>query len=809
MNVTSSWLPLIEGLLESVLIVDGLDLKVLAVNRTACTLLGLEAEAVVGHPVLDFAASPEDVFFWEEVAAGLVNEIFSETVLRRDDGTLLTVDRRVSRVKVDGESLLYVVGISDQSEQQRVEDELEKLVAELRATLESTADGILVVDLNNGIRSYNKRFAELWEVPLELMTRRDDAAVHAWLAQGVVDAEGYGQRLGLLQRSPLLESTDVVVLRSGRVMERVSLPQYARGRPIGRVFSFRDITRRLADESRLRLAAKVFSSSLDAILVTDGSHRIVAANRRAEESSRFSEAELAGQDLAQVLYRPDDGDFLERLWARLGEEGYWEGELWHRCKDGSGFPGLASFVRVVEDDGKSTQFVVFFKDLTEKLAANKRIEELAYNDALTGLPNRVLLGERIEFALNWSQREGRTFAVLFLDLDRFKHINDSLGHAFGDRVLIQVAERIKGTLRQSDTAARLGGDEFLLLLHDVDAHGAEYTAQRILGELLQPFVLDAMSFTVTCSIGIALYPDDGQTADDLIKNADTAMYRVKERGRAGFRFYQRQMNVDLLARMKLDQAMRQGLAQGEFHLHFQPQVDLRTGAVIGSEALIRWSSPELGEVSPGRFIPVAEESGFIVTLGDWVLTEAVRQAACWQGQGIPMPVAINVSALQFQKTDFVATVGRVLTAHGVDGSFLELELTESILIQDADEALVRLRALADLGVQMSIDDFGTGYSSLTYLKRFPLHKLKIDRSFVNGLPDDESDTAIVTAIVNLGHALALEVVAEGVESAAQRAFLAAAGCDQFQGFLFAPALPAAAFAALRSAAAADADRNGA
>ncbi|BAL24760.1 bifunctional diguanylate cyclase/phosphodiesterase [Azoarcus sp. KH32C] len=780
--------PLLDGLLESVLVVDGSDLRIVCANGSACALLGVPHSGLIGRPIREIAATPEDMFFWEEVRHGLSHEIHSETILRRDDGTILNIDRRVTRVAVEDARAVYLVGINDCSEQRRVEDELERIVAELRATIESTADGILVVDLARGIRSYNHRFAELWDIPRDLMTRRDDEATYAWLEQSVIDPEQYARRLDQLTDHPLLEDTEVIVLHSGKVLERVSLPQYARGRPVGRVFSFRDITQSLADKSRLQLAAKVFSASLDAILIIDSEQRVVAANAKSLESSGCDEGELIGQRTDSLLFKPEDDNFVPEILRRVESDGFWEGELTYRRKDGLSIPGLASFVRALDDEGKPPQYVLFFKDLTDKLAAKKRIEELAYSDTLTGLPNRVQLNERIEFALNWSAREQRHFAVLFIDLDRFKQINDSLGHIFGDRVLVEVAKRIKECIRQCDTAARLGGDEFLLLLQDVDQRGAETTARRILAALTRSFVLDDMTLTVTCSIGVALYPGDGLSADDLIKNADTAMYNAKERGRAGFRFYQRQMNLNLLARMKLDQALREAFEHQRFRLKYQPQINLATGSVIGVEALLRWTDPEMGEVPPGRFIPQAEENGLIIRLGDWVLNQAVNQAVAWQKKDIDLIVAVNVSALQFQNPDFIRSVSTVLRRSGLPPRQLELELTESILIQDADEALLRLQALAELGVRLSIDDFGTGYSSLTYLKRFPIHKLKIDRSFVQGLPNDESDTAITTAIISIGRTLKLGVIAEGVETESQREFLAVSGCDQFQGFLCSPAV---------------------
>jgi diguanylate cyclase (GGDEF)-like protein/PAS domain S-box-containing protein len=788
-----SWKNIIEGMLEAVWVVEPHELRLVAANAAAARLLGTEVADLVGLPVMDLAATPEDVFFWEDVAAGVSDCILSETLVRRRDGGSVPVERRVSRVWLAPGQAVYVVGVRDLSEQRRAEDELEKLVAELRATLESTADGILVTDLDGGIRGYNQHFAALWELPQELLTGRDDAAIYACMHRGVVDEASYTRRQQDIDGTPLLQATDVVMLRSGKVLERVTLPQYGRGRPIGRVYSFRDITQRLASESRLQLAAKVFEASLDAIFVTDADHRIVAANPGCERLLGGEGGSVVGQRLHDLIHDPADEGGVMRAEQMLASQGYWAGELWHRRADGQARPGHVSLVRVADNAGAPLHYIGFFRDLTDKLHDQRRIEQLAYSDALTGLPNRLKLGERIEFALALARRDNSSFALLFLDLDRFKHINDSLGHHVGDRVLVEVAERLKGCLREVDTVARLGGDEFVMLLHEADARGAEATARRVLEALALPFAVGDMNFSVTGSIGVAMYPNDGLTLDDLVKHADTAMYRVKERGRGSFRFYKPQMNVDLLSRMKMDHAMRLALANGAFKLHYQPQVELDSGAIIGAEALIRWRDPEMGDMSPAQFIPVAEESGFIVALGDWVLEEAVRQGARWYRAGRTIAVSINVSALQFQQVNFVERVAGVLAGAGLPAEYLELELTESILLRDADEALQRLRALARLGVRLAIDDFGTGYSSLGYLKRFPIRKLKIDRSFVKGLPEDESDVGIAHAIIQLGKALRLGVIAEGVETEAQRRFLQGAGCDEFQGFLFSAAVTPEAF----------------
>jgi diguanylate cyclase (GGDEF)-like protein/PAS domain S-box-containing protein len=792
------WQPLIEGMIEAVWIVDALELRVLAVNRAAVSLFGHPVENMVGKPVVDLVATPEDVYFWEDVAAGLSDHILSETIIVNTAGVSVPVERSVSRITLNDAAAIYVVGLRDQSAERRVEDELEKLVAELRATLESTADGILVTDLEGAIRGYNQRFAEIWQLPQELMTQQNDAAIYNRMAQQVADAATYAARLAAISRSPLLETSDTLLLRTGKMLERVTLPQYARGRPIGRVYSYRDITQRLADEARLQLAAKVFEASLDAIFVTSPDFKLVAINRACEQLTGCNHDELLDKTAFDIFSDSSEpGSFPVRLRKYLEVQGFWEGEAWHRKRNGATIPCQASLIKVTDESGRLLHYIGFCKDLSEAVNARQRIKELAYTDSLTGLPNRLMLNERLEFTLDLAKREQMGFALLFLDLDRFKHINDSLGHMFGDRVLIEVAGRIKDCLRQVDTAARLGGDEFLVLLHHVDTRGAEITARRIIESMSRPFEIDELSFTVTCSIGIALYPEDGDTIDDLIKNADAAMYHVKERGRAGFRFYQRQMNVGLLSRMKLDHAMRQALAAPRagtgFRLHYQPQVEFASNLIIGAEALLRWRDADLGEVPPSQFIPIAEESGVIVSIGNWVLDEAIRQCADWRGRGLSLIVAVNVSALQFQQADFLDHIRGVLSLHGLPPQSLELELTESILIQDAEETLRKLQALATLGVQLAIDDFGTGYSSLSYLKRFPIHKLKIDRSFVQDLPDDESDTAIVNAIIQMAKSLHMKVIAEGVETIEQSDFLIAAACNEYQGFLCTPALEAGKF----------------
>ena len=669
--ISDGWKPVLDGMLEAVWVVDPKSLRVLEVNGLAASLVGMSREACVGKPVIEFTATPEDMFFWEDVAAGLDFEIHSNTLLRTAGGVAIAVERKVSRVWLNPEEPVFLVGMRDLRPEQQMASQLESRIAELRATLESTGDGILVTDLLGAVTNYNQHFVDLWGVPGEMLDAHSDAALFEHMAASVKDGSAYRARMLEIATEPLLGCQEVLQLSSGRLMERTTRPQISRGRATGRVFAFRD--------------------------------------------------------------------------------------------------------------------------LTEKLESQKRIETLAYTDVLTGLPNRALLNQRGEYALRIARRNEENAAVLFIDLDRFKTINESLGHSSGDSVLVEVARRIKADLRDVDTLSRLGSDEFVALLEGADALAAEVAARRLLQTLSAPFELEGVSFSLGASVGVAMFPEDGRNMDDLIKCADTAMYRVKERGRGSFRFYQPQMNVDLLSRMKMDHAMRLAMEQGQFRLSYQPQVSLSDGRLLGAEALARWHDKELGNVPPSVFIPLAEETGFIIAIGNWVLEEAVRQAKVWRLSGRPVIVSVNVSALQFQQADFVGRVAQALKDADLPAGLLELELTESILVRDANEALARLHALADLGVSLAIDDFGTGYSSLAYLKKFPISKLKIDRTFVMGLPDDESDRAIVSATIGMARGLKLSVVAEGVENEPQRAYLETLQCNALQGYLCSPGLGAADF----------------
>ncbi|QNP59585.1 putative bifunctional diguanylate cyclase/phosphodiesterase [Paenacidovorax monticola] len=787
------WLGALDALFEAVWLVDEESLSILAANLAAAKLTGIAAQDMAGLSMQRLAATPQDQALWSDGGALARAGVHSHTHVLRRDGVLVPVEQRVQRVASPAGASVLMVTMVDRSEQEASERELETLLSELRATLDSAADGMLVCGMDGSVRAFNQRLAVLWGIPRELLVRRDDDAVRQYMLAQVQDPQTYSARLEAIARDPMLESTDILNLRSGAVIECRSVPQLSRGLPVGRVYSFRDITRQAENQAGLRLAARVFESSLDAIFIADAQHRIMRMNPGCERLVGQPAQVLLGNLAASLFGGSAEPALMDQVLAGWEREGFWEGELWLPRDAGAYCAVHLSWVALRDDSGRIAQSIGFMRDLTLQHAAQKRIEELAFSDVLTGLPNRLMLSQRVDTAIEVARRHGTGFAILFLDLDRFKIINDSLGHPFGDRVLQLVAERLQSCLRQTDMLCRLGGDEFVIYLHGGDATVAENVARRMLEDMLRPFVLDGMGFSIQCSIGMALFPQDGQTLDDLIKQADTAMYRVKERGRGNYGFYQPQMNAGLLSRMQLEHAMRQALANGRLAVHYQPQVCIQTGHVTGAEALMRWTDPEFGVVSPSVFIPLAEESGYIVTLGAWVLEQSVLEAVRWMQAGYPIKLSVNVSALEFRQPDFVQRLTRLLEAEGLPPTLLELELTETILLQDAQEMALRLKALADLGVGLVIDDFGTGYSSLAYLKKLPIHKLKIDQSFVRGLPGDEEDRAIVGAIVNMGRALRIEVVAEGVETEAQRAALAQMQCHHYQGFLCAPGLAAEAF----------------
>jgi diguanylate cyclase (GGDEF)-like protein/PAS domain S-box-containing protein len=567
------------------------------------------------------------------------------------------------------------------------------------------------------------------------------------------------------------------------------------GNAIFAIGTVHDISAHKAEEAALRLAASVFESSGEAIVITDEKSRVVAVNHAFVEMSGYRAEEMIDNNPRILASGRHDAEFYRAMWGDIGNHGYWQGEIWDKHKNGRIYPKWMSITAVRDDKGEVVNYISIARDITEQTEAEKNIHFLAYYDVLTGLPNRTLLRDRLGQMIAVSHRDHHQFALLFMDLDRFKYINDSMGHSVGDRLLQSVSLRIQEHVREEDTVARLGGDEFIVLLRDTGESGAAVVAAKLLETLATPYDLDGQVISTQASIGISIFPDHADDADTLIKNADMAMYSAKEAGRNNYQFFKPEMNfrVDLLFSMEKD--LRMALERGEFTLHYQPQVDLSTGRLCGVEALIRWNHPEKGAISPAEFIPVAEETGQIIPIGEWVLRTACAQLVEWRKAGMTdISMSVNLSIRQLRQPMLVERVKTVLLETGLEPQYLELEITEGIMMGDNQIAMSFLSDMHELGVQLSIDDFGTGFSSLNYLKKLPVHKLKIDQSFVRDIETDESDAAIIRSIISLGHRLNLRVIAEGVETQEQLDFLRIRGCDEIQGYFYARPMPAAEFA---------------
>ena len=561
-----------------------------------------------------------------------------------------------------------------------------------------------------------------------------------------------------------------------------------------------DITERKTAEQQLGVAAVVFESQ-EGMIVTDAEKVILRVNRAFSDISGYSAEEAVGQTTSLLSSGRHDRAFYAGMWSDIQRTGFWQGEIWNRRKNGEIYPEWLTITAVKGSDGEVSHYVGTLRDITERKAAMTEIEHLAFYDSLTNLPNRRLLLDRLNQALASSTRSGRSGALLFIDLDNFKTLNDTLGHEVGDRLLLQVAQRLSNCIREGDTVARLGGDEFVVMLEELSespteaATQAELVGEKILGILNAPYKLANNEHHSTPSIGITLFVDHQDTVDVLMKRADLAMYQAKAAGRNTLRFFDPEMQAMLMARAALEVELHQGIQEGQFLLYYQPQVD-GGGRPTGAEALLRWQHPERGLVAPAEFIPLAEDTGLILPLGRWVLEAACVQLVAWAARPETrfLTLAVNVSAHQFRHKDFVNQVLAVLDHSRADPLKLKLELTESLLLENVEDVIGKMNALKARGVSFSLDDFGTGYSSLFYLKRLPLDQLKIDKSFVQDVLTDPNDAAIARTIVALGQSLGLAVIAEGVETEAQREFLAGHGCHAYQGYLFSRPLPPDQFA---------------
>jgi diguanylate cyclase (GGDEF)-like protein/PAS domain S-box-containing protein len=547
-----------------------------------------------------------------------------------------------------------------------------------------------------------------------------------------------------------------------------------------------DLSERRAAELRDERARTLFENSSEGIILTDPEQRIVAVNRAFTEITGYSESEALGQTPRILQSGRQDADFYRAMWASLERTGEWRGQFWNRRKNGEIYPQLSTITAVRDVSGQLSSYIAVFGDITHLKRSEQALYDLAHKDPLTGLANRTLLRARLERSLHRSAHERQMLGLLFLDLDLFKNVNDTLGHPVGDALLQSVATAMAQRVRNSDNIARLGGDEFVVLVEGMqDPDVAARLARRLLAIFTRPFAVQGRELHITASIGISVFPRDGEDMDALLANADVAMYQAKEQGRNTYRFFKPEMAAGAGERLQLENALRGALARDELTLEYQPQVCLDDGRMRGVEALLRWHHPTLGKIPPARFIPIAEELGIICEFGSWTLDQACRQLANWDHQGFPVArLAVNLSVRQLERPNLVSEIVKMLELNGVDPHRLELEVTESMLMRRTEQVIASLTALRKMGITIAVDDFGSGFSSLAYLKRLPIQRLKIDKSFVDQLTVDANDDAIARAIIALGRGLGLEVIAEGVDTEAQAEFLRREGCTEAQGFLF-------------------------
>jgi diguanylate cyclase (GGDEF)-like protein/PAS domain S-box-containing protein len=657
---------------------------------------------------------------------------------------------------------------------------------EIRAILDNISAAVVVLDRDDRIDECNRRACEWFFA---------DAPAGQIIGQPAEQACVCSRELAELRRSA--EPGERQIELDGRQLQVVlSKILDEQGQLAKTVVLFIDITRLKAAEAGLRLYAQVFANLGEGILITDADNRIVEINQAFSRITGYSAAELCGRTPSVLRSGLHEPGYYEQMWHSIHERGYWRGEILDRAKDGRLLPMLQNISEVRDSEGRLTHYISVITDISSLKETQSRLDYLAHHDMLTNLPNRLLFKDRLCHAIERARRENYEAGLLFVDLDRFKHINDSLGHQVGDQLLIEAAQRLRTLVRRSDTVARLGGDEFVVLMEKIASpYDAAQLAAKIVEEFKQPFPIKGADLHLGCSVGVAVYPEDGADDVSLLRNADVAMYKAKEAGREAHVRYNSELSEASHRKLALDSALRAAIREQVFELHYQPIIDSRLRRVVAAEALLRWPRGPAGDRSPERFIPLAEETRLILPLGRWVLRQALGQFARWRDQGLTLDyLSVNLSAVQLAQSGFVDELTALLAEAGVAGHHLQLELTEHVLMADMALCSRVLASLRQQQVRVAIDDFGTGYSSLAYLKQLPIDNLKIDRSFVRDIPGDANDCAIAAAVIGLARTLGLDTIAEGIETAEQDAYLAGIDCTVVQGYYYSPALPADAFA---------------
>jgi diguanylate cyclase (GGDEF)-like protein/PAS domain S-box-containing protein len=714
------------------------------------------------------------------------------------------IDLRQGIVLMSGTLLLLlflgvlVVGLLSR----RFGNPVKQLASDMAATLQAVPDLLFELDLDGRYRQVLAKNQGLLYQPVEDIIGKTvhevlPLAAALTVQQVLWEAMAKGASYGHQFKLPLAQGDrwfELSVARKGG--ESQAKPCF--------IVLARDVTERVRAEREIRLYADVIQHSGEAILITDRDNRIISANQTLLKASGYSLEELKGQNPRILSSGHTSRDVYREMWASIGQSGYWQGELWDRRKNGESYPKWVNISAIRNDRGEITNYIASYTDITDRKLAEERIDYIAHHDVLTGLINRFSLEERLDQALRTAHHEGDRLAMLFIDMDHFKDINDSLGHHTGDTLLVEVGKRLKSMVQENDIVARLGGDEFVIVLTQIESSVAVAgIAASLVERLGQPYEIQGRVLRSTPSIGICLFPDDGKDAEELMMNADMAMYHAKDLGRNRFQFFSMEMNLAIQRRLQLEQELRLGLEQDQLELFYQP-ICTPQGVAIGVEGLVRWNHPRRGLLGPDQFIPMAEDSGLILPLGAWVIEQACCQRASWRAEGLELSISVNLSVQQLYLDRLIELVRDSIQRNGIGPGEIRFEITESTAMQDPQHAIEQLKKLRALGVSIAIDDFGTGYSSLSYLKLLPIDVLKLDRTFVKDIEYDENDVAICTASISLAHSLGLKVVAEGVENSAQQAFLQQQGCDFLQGYLFGKPLPVGQLAARVEQLAADA-----
>lgn len=692
-----------------------------------------------------------------------------------------------------GQANSLLVSVVDLTDIFRAQRELDQAKSVVSALMERTTVMYVMKDVRGDYLYANPRFCEFFGVDGEGVKGKNDFSL---LPRSLATDLWASDLEALREGKSVSREHRVTIGNVTSFFEAVHLPLFdGEGNLTSLSTEMLDVTFRHHAEEQLRLAAKVFDRAGEGIIVTDGEGRISTVNPVFSKITGYALEEAIGKTPGQLLKSGRQSvDFYREMWRHLGETGSWRGEIWNRRKNGEIYPEWLTINRVDGEDGKPTHYIGIFSDITDIKNAHVRADFLSTHDTLTVLPNRALLQDRLRLAIAGSRREKTQVALAFIDLDNFKVVNDSLGHETGDALLRSVAERLSAAVRESDTLARIGGDEFVVVMEKAEADEVEKVALRILDELGRSFEVGGRKLFVTGSIGIAFYPQDAEDSATLLQSADTAMYRAKESGRNRYEFFRPEMRVRIMERATIEAALRSAIAENRFSLVYQPRVEADTGRIVGAESLARWTDPSLGEVSPDRFIPAAEGSGLIIGLTRLLLKQLLDQLADWVGKGLSIPpVSFNLSARDFHAGDTAAFILEEIKSRNLSPSLLEIEVTERAMMEDVAVTQRNLTAFHEAGITVVIDDFGTGYSSLSYLKRLPVGIIKIDRSFVDGLPDDEGDAGISSAIIGMAKALGIDLVAEGVEKPEQARWLVDHGCRNVQGFLYHRPLSAEVF----------------